>query len=260
MKAVTAIAYNTVREALSRRIVLLFLFGALVLIVMSPLFSFLSPREEMTLLKSLGLGVIQLASMFICIVMGISLIPIEIERRTIYTVLSKPVQRYEFVLGKFLGGVLTMLFNIAFMGIFFYAVVMWRGGGIKPALDLWKGLMMIFFQMSILVSLAIFFSVFLTPFVNFFLSLGVYVVGTMSSVTESLMKGENRDVIQRSIGAVLHYLLPNFGNFNIQNKLIHPETRIINEGVYYIQNIGYALLYIAVLLIIAVIIFDRREV
>jgi len=119
---------------------------------------------------------------------------------------------------------------------------------------------MIFFQMSILVSLAIFFSVFLTPFVNFFMSLGVYIVGTLSSVTESLMKGENRTIIQKGIGAVLHYLLPQFGNFNVQNKIIHPETRIINEGVYYIQNIGYAILYIAVLLIIAVIIFDRREV
>ncbi|MCS6831457.1 MAG: hypothetical protein NZ749_12550, partial [bacterium] len=92
MTAVMAIAYNTVREALSRRVVLLFLFGALVLIILSPLFSFLSPREELTLLKSLGLGVIQLASKFICIVMGISLRPTEIERRTIYTVLSKPVQ------------------------------------------------------------------------------------------------------------------------------------------------------------------------
>ncbi|MDW8322085.1 MAG: ABC transporter permease subunit, partial [Armatimonadota bacterium] len=126
MTAVMAIAYNTVREALSRRVVLLFLFGALVLIILSPLFSFLSPREELTLLKSLGLGVIQLASMFICIVMGISLIPTEIERRTIYTVLSKPVQRYEFVLGKFLGGILTMLFNILFMGIVFFAVVALR--------------------------------------------------------------------------------------------------------------------------------------
>lgn len=259
MTAVFAIAYNTVREALSRRVVLLFLFGALVLIVLSPLFSFLSPREELTLLKSLGLGVIQLASMFICIVMGISLIPAEIERRTIYTVLSKPVQRYEFVLGKFLGGILTMLFNILCMGVVFFVVVAWRGN-VKQALDLWKGFMMIFFQMSILVSLAIFFSAFLTPFVNFFMSLGVYIIGTLSSVTESLMKGENRTALQKGIGAVLHYLLPNFGNFNIQNKIIHPETRIINEGVYYIQNIGYAVLYIAVLLIIAVIIFDRREV
>jgi ABC-type transport system involved in multi-copper enzyme maturation permease subunit len=259
MTAVMAIAYNTMREALSRRVVLLFLFGALVLIILSPLFSFLSPREELTLLKSLGLGVIQLASMFICIVMGISLIPTEIERRTIYTVLSKPVQRYEFCAGQVPGrhphhAVQHLVYGHRLLrgsGMARYAQT---GAGPLEGLrddflpDGHSGL-----AGDFLLGVP-------HPLRQLLHVAGGIHVGTLSSVTESLMKGENRTIIQKGIGAVLHYLLPQFGNFNVQNKIIHPETRIINETVYYIQNIGYALLYIAILLIIAVIIFDRREV
>ncbi len=260
MKAVLAIASNTVREALSRRAVLLFLFGALVLIVMAPLFSFLTAREEMTMLKSLGLGVIQLASMFICITLGIQLIPTELERRTIYTVLSKPVHRYEFVLGKFLGAVATMAINIIVMGVVFTAVLWFRTHSLPDGLLIWKGLLLMLFQMSILGSMAIFFSVFMTPFVNFFLTLGCYTIGLFSTVTENLMKDANRTIIQRAVGGFVHYVIPNFANFNAQNPIIHPETRITNEVVYYVNNIGYAMLWMIVLLIIATIVFDRKEV
>lgn len=251
-----AIARQTVKEALRRRVMWIFLIIGVFLIALGPVFGFLSPKDSETVLRSLGLAAILLAGLFITIVTCIYLIPVEIERRTIYTVLSKPVQRYEFVLGKFMGGFATVFINIAAMGIVFLIMIFLQEHKI-PA-EMYKGVLMTFFQMMLLAALTIFFSTFATPVVNFFLSFGIFLIGNLSSVTDSLTT--NKNIIVRGAGTLIHYLLPNFGNFNIQNALIHPTVEITNEGAFLRNNIIYAIIYSAVLLIGAILIFDRREV
>jgi ABC-type transport system involved in multi-copper enzyme maturation permease subunit len=252
-----AIARQTVREAMRRRVMWIFLIIGVFLIALGPVFGFLSPKDSQTVLRSLGLAAILLAGLFITIVTCIYLIPVEIERRTIYTVLSKPVQRFEFVLGKFLGGFFTVFINIAAMGIVFLVMIYFQEKGHIPG-EMIKGVILTFFQMMLLAALTIFFSTFATPVVNFFLSFGIFLVGNLSSVTDSLTTSTNK--VARLVGSIVHYLLPNFGNFNIQNQLIHPTQEIVNEGVFIRNNIIYALIYSAVLLTLAILIFDRREV
>jgi ABC-type transport system involved in multi-copper enzyme maturation permease subunit len=251
-----AIAQQTLREALRRRVMWVFLIIGVFLIALGPIFGFLSPKDSQTVLRSLGLAAILLAGLFITIVTCIYLIPVEIERRTIYTVLSKPVQRYEFVLGKFLGGFATVFVNIAAMGIVFLLMIYLQEKRIPT--EMTKGVTMTFFQMMLLAALTIFFSTFTTPVVNFFLSFGIFLVGNLSSVTESLTTKSNPVV--RGAGVAIHYLLPNFGNFNIQNSLIRPTTEIANEALFLRNNIFYAIIYSSVLLVLAILIFDRREV
>jgi len=266
-----AIARQTVREALRRRVFWIFLIVAVFLIGLGPVLGFLTPKESQTIMRSLGLAVILLAGLFITIVTCIYLIPVEIERRTIYTVLSKPVQRFEFVLGKFLGGFAIVFLSVAAMGAVFLALVYFQTTAVGPNAgvvrwllsgkvpdDMIKGVILTFFQMMLLAALTIFFSTFATPVLNFFMSFFTFIVGNMSSVTESLTTSRNS--ITRFIGSVIHYMLPNFGNFNIQNAIIHPTSTISNEGIFIRNNIVYAIIYSAVLLILAVIIFDRREV
>ena len=245
------------REALRRRVMWIFLIIGVFLIALGPVFGFLSPKDSQTVLRSLGLAAILLAGLFITIVTCIYLIPVEIERRTIYTVLSKPVQRYEFVLGKFLGGFFTVFINIAAMGIVFLVMIYFQEGHHIPS-EMFKGVVLTFFQMMLLAALTIFFSTFATPVVNFFLSFGIFLVGNLSSVTDSLTTSQNR--ITRLVGSFVHYILPNFGNFNIQNSIIHPVTEIANENIFIRNNVIYALIYSAVLLTLAILIFDRREV
>src|SRR5438105_2093452 len=217
-----AIAKQTLEDMLRRKILLILLIVAVAMIALGPSVGFLSPRESSAVLRSLGLAVILIAGLLITILSGIQVIPTEIERRTIYTVLSKPVQRYEFVLGKFLGGLSTVFVMITAMGIVFLGVLRWQEGHFAG--DMMKGVMMTFFQMMLLGAMSIFFSTFATPVVNFFLSFGIFMVGNMSVVTESLTKNQN-PLLSGSM-KVFHFLIPNFGNFNIQNKLIHPETVI----------------------------------
>ncbi len=251
-----AIAKQTLEEMLRRKILLILLIVAVALIALGPSVGFLSPRESSAVLRSLGLAVILIAGLLITILAGIQVIPTEIERRTIYTVLSKPVQRYEFILGKFLGGIFTVFVMIAAMGIVFLGVLAWQEKHMAP--EMIKGVVMTFFQMMLLGAMAIFFSTFATPVVNFFMSFGIFMVGNMSVVTESLTKNPNPAT--KIVSTVVHFLIPNFGNFNIQNKLIHPEVQISNENVFIMQNIVYALIYSGVLLILAILVFDRREV
>lgn len=252
-----AIARQTVREALRRRVMWIFLIIGVFLIALGPVFGFLSPKDSQTVLRSLGLAAILLAGLFITIVTCIYLIPVEIERRTIYTVLSKPVQRYEFVLGKFLGGFATVFVNIAAMGIVFLVMIYFQEGRHIPT-EMVKGVLLTFFQMLLLAALTIFFSTFATPVVNFFLSFGIFLVGNLGSVTDSLTTSQNK--VTRIVGTAIHYIVPNFSNFNIQNSLIHPTQEIQNENVFIFNNIVYALIYSAVLLTLAILIFDRREV
>jgi ABC-type transport system involved in multi-copper enzyme maturation permease subunit len=251
-----AIAKQTLDDMVRRKILLILLIVAVGMIALGPSVGFLSPRESSVVMRSLGLAVILIAGLLITILAGIQVIPTEIERRTIYTVLSKPVQRYEFILGKFLGGLFTVFVMIAAMGIVFLGVLYAQEHRLAP--DMAKGVLMTFFQMMLLGAMAIFFSTFATPVVNFFLSFALFMVGNMSSVTESLTS--NKNAVTSSLAKLVHFVLPNFGNFNIQNKLIHPEVKISNENVFIFQNIVYALIYSAVLLILAILVFDRREV
>lgn len=252
------IAKATFGEAVRKKILNVFLLVALALIVFSVSFAYFSARQELTIIKSLGLGIIALAGMFISVVLGINLIPGEIEKRTIYTILAKPVKRHEFLLGKFLGGTLTMLVNLVLMTLVFMLTVAYKNNW-NPDWALLKGSMMIFFQLFLLGSVAIFFSIFTTPAVNFFMTSAVYIIGSLSDVTMAMMK-EERGLIAKGFFWLIHYLVPNFANFFTQNPLIHQGVRIQNETVYYAQNILYAMIYASVLMIIAILVFDRREV
>jgi ABC-type transport system involved in multi-copper enzyme maturation permease subunit len=257
------IASGTFGEAMRRKILNVFLFVGIALMVMGFAFSSFRPSEEMVIIKSLGLGVIALAGVFISVILFINLIPQEIERRTIYTILSKPVQRYEFLCGKFLGGLMTVFSNIALMGIAFIVLLLVKehrwDHDITEAV---KGVVMIFFQIMLLGGVSMCFSVLLSPFVNFFLSFAVYLLGSMSSVTESLASDPDhkKNPVVVLLFKVIHVLIPNFGNFNIQNPIIHPDVVIHNETIYLVQTILYALLWTAILMTIAVLAFDRREV
>lgn len=268
MATIWTLASGTFGEAIRRKILNVFLFVALAVIIVGFAFMSFTSREQLVIVKSMGLGIIGIAGVFISVILGINLVPAEIEKRTIYTILSKPVTRYEFLVGKFLGGLMTVLVNIVLMGvafIFLTPIELHIFSGITISwmdwLSIWQGVLMIFFQLMLVNAVALLFSVFLSPFVNFFLSFAIYLLGSMSSVTESLATpGKDKSPIVVGIFKGIHFLVPNFGNFNIQNPIIHPDIEIQNMVKYISVNILYAIIYTLIMLLIAVLIFDRREV
>jgi ABC-type transport system involved in multi-copper enzyme maturation permease subunit len=268
MSTILTLAGGTFGEAIRRKILNVFLFVALAVMVVGFAFMSFTTREQLVIVKSMGLGIISIAGVFISVILGINLVPNEIEKRTIYTILSKPVTRYEFLVGKFLGGLATVLFNIVLMGIAFIVITpieLHLVSRVTITLADWlpvmQGVLMIFFQLMLVNAVALLFSVFLSPFVNFFLSFAIYLLGSMSTVTESLATpGKDKNPIVVGIFKAIHFLVPNFGNFNIQNPIIHPDIQIADMAKYIMVNILYAIIYTLIMLLIAVLIFDRREV
>lgn len=262
MSTALVIARNTISEALRRKILNAFLMVGVATIVLTFAFQAFQPRQELTLIKGMGLGIISLAGILISVILSINLIPTEIERRTIYTILSKPVRRYEFLLGKWGGAVGTVFLNIALMSIVFVIAVAIKqamGGQPVDAPQLLKGALMTYMQLFLLCSLAIFLSIFTTPLVNFFLTLSLFVIGNLSSFTQDLAKNSTNVLVKYFFTAV-HYLVPNFGNFQYSNPLLNPGVQVQNETLFLVQNVVYAVVYSAVLIILAVLAFDRREV
>ncbi|MCC6402928.1 MAG: ABC transporter permease [Fimbriimonadaceae bacterium] len=263
MNVVLSIAKTTTGEAIRRRVLMVILLIGLVLLVVAPGMEALSARQSTTVLRSLTLGVIQLTSAVIAIVLTVYLIPNEIERRTIYTILSKPVQRWQFLVGKYLGAVAALALMVAMMTatmLIVFSVVGKLTLG-SDMVDLAKVPLMFFVQMSLLAAVAVFFSTFVSPIVNFFLSGGVYLLGSVfSSLFEVLSNNKELPAMVQAGARLVHSIVPNFQMFNVQNSAINAGPVIQNEQLYYLGSFGYALVYVMILLIAGILVFDRREV
>ncbi len=284
-----SIAKATVGDAMRKKVLQIFLVVAIGLIIISLSFSqtlSFSTREgastDIMLIKSFGLGLMAMAGWLISLVMGVSLIPQEIERRTIYTILSKPVKRYEFIIGKFLGAMLTLALCVACMGIVFIGVVMAKahGAAVSAAsantgisaaqagvqkvqifdINMLWGVVMIYLQFLVLSAVVILFSVFMTPTVNFFMGLGVYIIGVMASMTETMAKSDTMNPVLAGFYKIMHVIIPNFDKFNVTNTLLHPETHIANIAKYTGQVALYGIFYALLMVVLAVIIFEKKEV
>ncbi len=264
MNVILSIARTTIGEAIRRRVLLVILLIGVLFVAIAPGLSVLSARQELTVLKSLTLGIIQLTSAVIAIVLTVYLIPNEIERRTIYTILSKPVRRWQFLLGKYFGAVGALGLMMALMTITLIVVfwVMKREEATANVLrELSLGPLMFFVQMCLLAAVSIFFSTFVQPIVNFFLSGGAYLVGSLfSSVIKTISENKDLPGAFKFLAVVLQNALPNFEYFNIQNPLINPGQQIQNEGLHYLNLAFYAIAYITALLVGGILIFDKREV
>lgn len=263
MRAIIAIAKTTLGEAVRRRVLLIILLIALLILIIAPGLSILTPRQERTVLLSLTLGVVQATSALIAIVLTIYMIPNEIERRTIYTILSKPVQRWQFIIGKYLGavsalGIMMGLMTLILVGVF---ALQQRDAPVAALLELARQPMMFFIQMSLLAAVGVFFSTFVSPIVNFFLTGGTYFLGTvLQSLFQSFSENPQVSAPVAAIAKVIVSIVPNFGSYDTKNSLISPGQEIRSETFYYLGLTGYAFVYVAILLIGAILIFDRREI
>ncbi|MDO8585975.1 MAG: ABC transporter permease subunit [Armatimonadota bacterium] len=292
---ILTIARTTFGEAIRRKVLVTFLAVTVALIPISLMFGFFSYRQELTTIKSFYFGMIGIAGLLIALIMGIQLVPIEIERRTIYTIHSKPVNRYEFLLGKFLGALSTLLLSIALMGVAaIIAVTMKTYGdelsralipitepfsnqklhiseigrgiaaifaGLVPTFrQLAPGVVLIYFQLTMVVGLAMFFSTCLGAWVNFFTTSALYCVGSLSQVTDSLIRGENKSLLTKGFAYIIHYLVPQFGNFHVLNPILQPHNVVRDLDKYIAQNVVYAMLVCVMLMAFGIWIFEKKEV
>lgn len=126
MSKIIAIALNTFKEAVRNKVLYFLLIFALLIMGFSGVISDLSIAEPEKLVKDLGLASIDFIGFLIAVFVGVYLVYNEIDKKTIYTIVSKPINRSQFVLGKFFGLLFTIAVNVAIMSLFFFAVLYWR--------------------------------------------------------------------------------------------------------------------------------------
>ncbi len=260
LRVVLAIARNTFREAIRDRILYGILFFAVLLILFSLVLGQLSFNEEVRVTIDVGLAGISFFSVLMSIFLGITLLHKEIEKRTIYTVLSKPVPRYSYVVGKFLGLAATMLVLIALMTAVFLAVLLIQGG--RPGGGLPVALLLICVETLLFIAMALFFGSFTSPFLSGLFCLGLFAAGRNADLIGELAKREPLTFLAPvldGVGAVL----PNLHLFYPSGKLVGGDwTTVHGQFVgsgYLFHATGYGLAYTAVLLLLSVLLLGRRD-
>jgi len=249
---VNAIALNTFREAIRHRILYLLLVFAVVLISFAQILSLLTVGSEEKIIKDFGLATIDVFGVLTAVFIGIGLVSREIERRTVYTLLAKPIHRFEFVLGKYAGLALTLLVNTCVMTAWFFLVLLIKGM-FDPRLGI--AVLLLFFQFLLITALAVLFSCVSTPILASVMTLALYVVGHLLWSLDLLAKRLQTET-GRILCRVLYYLLPNLGNFDIKGEIVHGLA--VAPGRIAWATI-YLLVYGCAILWTACAVFERKE-
>lgn len=262
MTQVFAIAGTTLGEAIRRKVLLIILMVGLSFLVIAPSLTQLTPRGQTQVLTAMTLGILKITAAILAVTLTVYLLPNEVERRTIYTILSKPVRRWQFLLGKYLGSVAALALMIGLMTIVLiiaYALQQ-QTTSVQDLAPLIKSPFMLIFQMSLLAAVAIFFSTIVTPVVNFFLTGLVYIFGTLLNPFFEAITTKKNTALLSVVGSASHYVFPNFSNLDLNPGVAGAAQELRgSEAVYMFNGVLYALLYCAILVALAVLVFDRKE-
>lgn len=250
---VAAIASNTAREAVRNKVLYTLVFFAVLLIGTGILVSTLSYVEQERILQSVGLSSIRLFGALIAIFVGVGLVSKEVERRTIYTILSKPVSRTEFLVGKYAGLVATLWLQVAIMALAFVAVSLLSGAPLDAGHAAAIGLAAV--EVAVLVALATLFSAFTTPMLASLFTAGLYVAGHLSRDLKELGAQSAEGAVGQTT-AMLHRILPDLESFNLTIQAIH-QLPIQPAQVW--APVLYGACYVLALLALASLIFERRD-
>lgn len=253
---VASIAVHTFKESVREKVLYNLIAFALLLIAAAVLFGSISLGVDRIMLVNLGLSSISVFGLLMAIFIGIGLVSKEIEKRTIYNILSKPVARYEFILGKWCGLALTLLINTAIMTAGFYVALFYVSGRLSSAdLAPLEAIYFILLQFALVVGIALFFSCISSPILAATFTFCLYVIGNFLSDIRGLGL-ESHNFLLEKLTAAIYYFLPNFSNFQIISQAAHGEGP---PGYLILANTLYTILYVTVLLAASVLIFEEKE-
>lgn len=253
---IRAIARNAFREAVRDRVLYNLVLFVLLLTAASIFIGELSGGQERRVIVDLGLSAMLLFGVFIAIFVGVGLVYKEMERRTIYAVFSKPVGRGEFLLGKYLGLCLTLLINVLVMAVGVSLALAYVSRAWDPLiLTIWPAVLLIYIELMLLTAIALFFSSFSSPALSALLTFMVFVIGHFSADLKSLADSLG-SAGARWLFTGLYYLLPNLANYSFITPAAH--GRAPSAGFVFATTL-YALVYIAVILATATLVFSRRN-
>ena len=253
MHAIWPIAFNTFREARRNRIFYSVLFFAVILILFSVLFTEVTFVAMDRILRDTGFAIINLFSAAIAIFLGVGMVNREIERKTIYTVISKPMPRWAFIVGKAVGLLLTLVATTGLMFLGFLATLWSYRSPIEPVLL--QPLYTLFLEMSVLVAFSIFCSSWTSSGLSAFFSGGLFIIGHLARDIRHFGGLSHSEFVQRA-SALLYWALPDLERFNLKATVTY-LVPVSTQGL--LRLTAYGVLWCGVFLLAAVTLFQRRD-
>lgn len=257
MSATTGpVAINTFREAVRDRVLYNLVFFALLMIGAAILVGQISIGIERLVIVNLGLSAISVFGLVMAIFIGVGLVSKEIEKRTLHSLLAKPIRRWEFLVGKYAGLLLTLTINTAFMTLGLAAALFYVGRPfVRPDVSIVIAIYFILLALALVTALALFFSCFSSPMLSTLFTLAIYVTGIFAKDIRDFGDLTSSPLL-KVFARVVYYLVPNFHNFNAITAAAH------GEGIPFsllAQNTLYAACYVTLLLLASSAIFSTRD-
>lgn len=251
-----AVAVNTFREAVRDRVLYNLVFFALVMIGAAIVVGQVSIGIDRLVIVNLGLSAISIFGFVMAAFMGVGLVYKEIEKRTLYSLLAKPVRRWQFLVGKYAGLLLTLLVNTFFMTLGLAAALYCVGRPfVRSDFSIVVAIYFILLALALVTAFALFFSCFSSPMLSTLFTLGIYVVGFFAADIRDFGKLSHSAAIEM-LTRVVYYVLPNFHNFDAIGAAGHGEAI---SGALIAQNTLYVLLYVVLLLLASSAVFSSRN-
>jgi ABC-type transport system involved in multi-copper enzyme maturation permease subunit len=253
---VRPVAINTFREAVRDRVLYNLVLFALLMIGAAIVFGGVSIGIVDLVIVNLGLTSISVFGLVMAIFIGVGLVYKEIEKRTLYSLLAKPIRRWQFLVGKYAGLLLTLVVNTAFMTLGLAAAFFYVGGSIERAdLSILVAIYFILLELALVTALAMFFSCFSSPLLSTLYTLGIYITGVFANDIRGVGEFTKNPAVL-VVTRAIYYVVPNFHNFNAIAIAAHRDP-IPFARVW--QNSLYAALYVLLLLVAASAVFSRRN-
>ena len=248
-----SIAANTFRETIRNKILYAILAFALFVIGLSYFLADLSVGELTRIIVDVGLACIHIFGVIISVFIGITLVSHEVERKTVYLILSRPVPRWEFVIGKAMGLSGTLALVTLVMAATLFLVHAGYGGA--PETGIFLASAGIYMELILLICLASLFSTFTTPVLSAIFTLSMFLIGHISK-SLLVFGGRSSSGTMRSAATLLFYLLPNLENFNWKNEVVYGAGPSFSALAY---PAGYLLAYGSAVLSLACLLFYRKD-
>lgn len=253
MHKIIAIGLNTFRESARDKIFYSLLAFAILIIGFSVVLGNLSLGDTYKIIQDFGLMALSLFGALTAIFVGIGMVYKEMEKRTVFVLLSKPIARWQFILGKYLGLSLTLIIMQAVMTLFLFGICLLYQGKVPYAIIF--AVVAIAFELQLILAAAVFFSTFTTPFLSGLFTLALFIIGHIS-VDLKVIAARFEESAAKTLIDALYYLLPNLEKLNYKAAAVH---RLAMDWNGYAGAIAYALVYTAMILCAAVLVFNRRD-
>lgn len=257
MRAIYFIALNTYRELVRSKILYSVLFFAVILVLLSAFFGSVTIGDRVKVIKDFGLMSVSFFAVVMAVVAGSSLLHKELYKRTIFNILARPVERWQFLVGKFLGVFATIVLMIAAMGLGLSLFIFIFEGKIDWLLPL--AYFYICLELMIISAAALFFSsVVVTSMLGGLFTFAIFIAGR--SCEYVLQFADSAEATSKATGSFLakavYAILPHLNNLSIADKVVYGEA--VSQG-HIAWSVLYAFGYSGVLLVLASIVFKRRE-